>query len=174
MTKEFITTKVKLKIVEKADAEKIHLLRTDPNVATFIERDLNVSVKDVERFIEERLQDFDNILFYKIEAVPSDELVGTIVLKNLNRKNKYAEIGYELFPKFQGQGLMTLAIKIIIDLAFEELGLRQLEAFTNKKNIKSRNLLERFEFKETQKMDPKYPDNVIYRLSYQPATTDLS
>ena len=166
MIKELITTKVKLKLVEKSDAEKIHLLRTNQNVAKYINRDITLSIKDIELFIEERLQDYDNILFYKIEIIPSLELVGTIVLKNFDREKAYAEIGYELFPQFQGQGLMTIASKIIIDMAFEVLGLKELEAFTNKDNLKSRKLLERLEFKKTKKKDSKYPNNIIYRLKY--------
>src|SRR5688572_11599086 len=107
MKKEIITSKIKLKIVEKTDAENLHLLRTDADVAKFIVRDLSVSVADIEHFIEERLLDFDKVLFYKIEAFPNLELAGAICLKNIDHKNKYAEVGYELFPKFQRQGLMT-------------------------------------------------------------------
>lgn len=164
MIKEIIATRIKLKIVEKTDSEKIHLLRTNPFVAKFITRDLNLSVKDIEHLIEERLSDIENILFYKIEIIPDLELAGTIVLKNIDRERKYAEVGYELFPKFEGQGLMTIALGEIVDMAFEHLGLKELEAFTHYENLKSQRLLEKLKFKKVDKFDEKYPYNVIYSL----------
>jgi [ribosomal protein S5]-alanine N-acetyltransferase len=165
LIKEVHSDKIRLKIVEKSDAEKIHLLRTNSDVAKFIHRDLTLTVIDIERFIEVRLQDFEIIWFYKIETIPDLELVGTIVLKNFDNKNSTAEIGYELFPQFQGQGLMSKALKIIIDMAFEELGLLELFVYTNKENLKSRRLVEKFDFKLTDKTDPNFANNVIYSLS---------
>lgn len=168
LVEEVVSDKLRLKIVEKSDAEKIHLLRTNSDVAKFIHRDLTLSVIEIERFIEDRLQDFENIWFYKMETFPDFEFVGTIVLKNFDKSNRGAEIGYELFPEFQGKGLMSCALKMIIDLAFEELGLLELFVCTNKENLKSRRLVERFDFKLTDKSDPNFTNNVIYSLKYKP------
>jgi ribosomal-protein-alanine N-acetyltransferase len=167
--KEIFSSKVRLQLVEKSDAEQIHLLRTDPRVAKYIVRDLSLSVKDIEDFIEDRLQDTDSILFYKIEIMPTLELAGTIVLKNFDLENGCAELGYELFPHFQGQGIMTHSTKLIMDMAFEELGLKELDAITNRDNLQSRRFLERLGFNETVKKDSKFPNNVIYNLNYKPA-----
>jgi [ribosomal protein S5]-alanine N-acetyltransferase len=164
MIKEIITPRIKLKIVEKTDSEKIHLLRTNPIVAKFITRNLNVSVTDIEHFIEDKLSDLDKVLFYKIETIPDLELVGAIVLKNIDRERKYAEVGYELFPRFEGQGLMTMALEKIVETAFEHLDLKELEAFTHRDNLKSRKLLEKLRFIKTDKVDGKYAYNVIYNL----------
>lgn len=161
MKTEITAATIRLKIVEKTDAKNIHLLRTDPQVAQFIVRNLDVSLADIEHFITNRLSDLENILFYKIETIPNLELIGTIVLKNIDREKKYAEVGYELFTKFQGMGFMTAALEKIIELAFGDLGLEELEAFTNRNNLKSRKLLQKFRFKETDKVDDKFPDNVI-------------
>lgn len=164
MNKEIITPRIRLKIVEKTDSEKIHLLRTDPDVARFITRNLNVSITDIEHFIEERLSGLDHILFYKIETFPNLELAGTIVIKNIDRERKYAEVGYELFPRFEGHGWMTAALGKIIEMAFGDLGLQELEACTNRSNLKSRKLLENFKFRETDKIDEKNASNIIYSL----------
>lgn len=53
MKHEIITDRLKLKIVEKADAEIIHQLRTNIEVSQFINRDLNKSLTDIENFIIE-------------------------------------------------------------------------------------------------------------------------
>jgi [ribosomal protein S5]-alanine N-acetyltransferase len=165
MVTEILTPTIRLKIVAKTDAEQIHVLRTDADVAQFIIRDRNVTVSDIEHFITDRLSDYQNILFYKIETLPSLELAGTIVLKNIDTERKYAEIGYELFTKFQGRGIMSAALDKLTDLAFSTMGLKTLEAFTHRDNLKSRKLLEKFNFKLTDKTDNKNPNNVIYSLS---------
>src|SRR5690606_29050827 len=74
MINEIFATGIKLKIVDRTDSEKIHLLRTNPSVAKFITRNLDLSVADIENLIEERLSDLENILFYKIETLPDLEL----------------------------------------------------------------------------------------------------
>ena len=164
MINEIFATGIKLKIVDRTDSEKIHLLRTNPSVAKFITRNLDLSVADIENLIEERLSDLENILFYKIETLPDLELAGTIVLKNIDQKHKCAEVGYELFPKFEGQGLMKTTLSKIIAIAFEKLELNELEAFTHYDNLKSRKLLEKLGFKSTDKVDADYPHNMIYKL----------
>lgn len=164
MKREIVTATIRLEIVGKSDAKNIHVLRTDASVAQFIIRDRNVSVQDIEHFITERLSDLENILFYKIESIPELELIGTIVLKNIDRERKYAEVGYELFPKFQGMGFMSVALQEIIDMAFGNMGLDELEAFTHRNNLKSRKLLEKFKFRETDKTDANNLNNVIYNL----------
>ena len=63
--KEIVTPEIRLKVVEKKDCENLHLLRTNPNVAKFIIRDLNVSVLDIEHFIE-RLRIWKILYFTKL------------------------------------------------------------------------------------------------------------
>jgi len=167
---EILTARLKLTLVETTDAEKIHVLRTDPYVARFIIRDLNTTVSDIRQFISERLLDRNNILFYKIETIPDFDLAGTIVIKNIDRRLQYAEIGYELFGQFEGQGLMSAALEKIIALAAENIGIKTFEAFTHRDNSKSRKMLERLQFTQTDKTDDKNPNNVIYRLIYNGQT----
>jgi ribosomal-protein-alanine N-acetyltransferase len=161
---EITATPIRLKIIGKDDCANLHLLRTDVDVAKFILRDTNQSISDIEKFIEAITSDLDKILFYKIEMISTLELVGAICLKNINHKKRYAEVGYELFPKFQHQGLMTIALDSIIDMAFANLDLDELEAFTHRDNRNSRSLLEKFKFKQTDKVDAKNSNNVIYSL----------
>jgi ribosomal-protein-alanine N-acetyltransferase len=155
---------IRLKIIGQDDRENLHVLRTDAEVAEFILRDTNQSFSDIERFIDAITSNLDEVLFYKIEMISTLELAGAICLKNISHKKKYAEIGYELFPRFQRQGLMTIALNAIIDMAFKDLGLIELEAFTHRENRKSRNLLEKFKFSVTDKVDAKNSNNVIYNL----------
>lgn len=165
MNPEIATNKIQLKIVEKSDAESLFKLRTDPQVSQFVIRDLNKTLADIEEFIDRKINNQDEILFSTIKTVPENELAGTICLWRIDWEKKYAEVGYELFPSFQGKGIMSDALKAILSLAFDQLEFEYLEAFTNKENLSSRKLLEKFGFEFlVNKKDENNINNVIYGL----------
>jgi ribosomal-protein-alanine N-acetyltransferase len=158
------TDKIKLRAPEKSDAANLFYLRTHPSVNKFIERNVPKNISDVEKFIELRNSDA-NPFYFIIETLLTNELAGAICLWNINKENKYAEVGYELLPKFQGKGIMTSALREIINLAFTELNIETIEALTHSENLPSRKLLEKFDFKlMSGKTDPDNSNNIIYLL----------
>jgi len=161
---EISTDKIKLKLVNKTDAANIHFLRTNAEVAGFINRDINKTVSEIEEFIEKVTADSNKMLFFKIETKNDNKFVGTICLKNIDLQNKYAEVGYELLPNFQGKGWMSEALRSLIDFAFTNLSIETIEAFTNYQNVRSRKLLESFNFKLIDKIDINNLNNVVYQL----------
>lgn len=164
MKTELHTDKVKLRAPEKSDAANLYYLRSHPSVNKFIERDIPKNISDVEKFIELRNAD-PNPFYFIIETLPTNELAGTICLWNINKENNYAEVGYELLPDFQGKGIMTSALREIINLAFTELNIESIEAFTHSGNLSSRKLLEKFGFNlMLGKTDPDNSNNIIYLL----------
>ena len=89
----------------------------------------------------------------------------TTSINKINKENKYAEVGYELLPDFQGKGIMTSALRKIINLAFTELNIETIKALTHSENLPSRKLLEKFDFKlMLGKTDPDNSNNIIYCL----------
>jgi len=162
MKHEILTDKLKLKLVELSDAEKIHRLRTNAEVSKYITRDLNKSVADIEAFIVERSK---KDLFFSINTLEKNELVGTIAIWKIDYEKKYAEVGYELFPEFQNKGIMTNAINGILDYAFNKLNFEIIEAFTDKRNQNSRKLLKKVGFYLLEnKIDDNKLNNVIYQI----------
>ena len=164
MKNELITDKVRLRRVEKADAKDLYPLRSHPIVNRFIKRDIPKSMADVERFIE-KINAGPDPYYYTIWTVPDAEFAGTICLWNINWEAKYAEVGYELLPNFQGRGIMSAALGEILNFGFRELKLQIIEAFTHRENYASLKLLEKFNFQRIpNKTDPGNADNVIFSL----------
>lgn len=164
MKTELFTETLKLVTPDHSDANDLFRLRTDPLVNKYILRRIPQTIQDVEEFIEQRILDPKDYYFV-IKTLPELVLVGTIGLKDIDHRNKYAEVGYELFPNFQGKGIMTTALRKIIHFAFEEIGIATLEAMTHMENLSSRRLLEHFNFKIIPgKVDPDNSKNVIYCL----------
>lgn len=52
------------------------------------------------------------------------------------------EVSYEFFPEFWGQGYGREAIKAVIELGFEKMGLHKIIGVTQETNSRSRKLLE--------------------------------
>jgi len=172
MKTEIITDKIKLKIVDKSDASNIHNLRTNPEVGKFIKRDLNKSLLDIENFIEEKIK---TDYFFTIKLKENDEFAGTIAIWRIDYEKKYAELGYELLPNFQNKGIMTNAIREVLNFAFNELNFETIEAYTDKDNINSRRLLEKNGFKLVEnKIDERNLNNVIYKIKNDCLITKLS
>jgi len=61
----------------------------------------------------------------------------TICLWNFSSKKNVAELGYELDPALQGEGIMSEALKKIIEFGFQEIELKKIEAYTHKNNDNS-------------------------------------
>ena len=76
--------------------------------------------------------------------------------------NEYAELGYEILPKFQGKGLMNSALKLILDHT-ETLNINHIETKTHRDNLKSRKLVLRNGFTLLEDVtDDNNLDNVVY------------
>ncbi len=86
--------------------------------------------------------------------------VGTVNLTP-SAMEKSAEIGYYLGEEFQKMGLMTLAVRRLVNYAFEEMRLLEVYASVHKDNSASRAVLERARFRVTG----QYADKIVLRIS---------
>ena len=57
-----------------------------------------------------------------------------------------ADVGYWLAPAGRGRGLMTRALRLVVDYAFRERGLARLELYTLLDNVPSQRVAERAGF----------------------------
>lgn len=157
------------KIIE-SDCKEILFLRSDITVNKFIERPENRKTKNVSdaiKFIKE-LDEYietNKSIAWGITLKNNPKLIGTICLWNFSNKNKIAEVGYDLNPKFQGKGIMSESLKMIIDYGFNKLKLFKIEAFTHTENESSIQLLEKNGFHlNDDREDAHNPSNIIFEL----------
>jgi ribosomal-protein-alanine N-acetyltransferase len=81
-----------------------------------------------------------------IERLDDPVLVGSCTLHHLDFDHRHAEVGYSLRREFWGAGLMTEALTLLFDFAFETLDFHRLEADADPRNERSLRLLERLGF----------------------------
>jgi len=102
-------------------------------------------IEDAKSFIISREEPFKRNQAYTfgIALKVSDEVIGGIDLAKLDWDNKSGELGYWLGRKFWGKGLMSEAVRLILDFGFNGLDLHRIWAIVYEGNIASRKVLER-------------------------------
>ncbi len=88
----------------------------------------------------------DKAISWGITTKESNVLIGSICLWNFSEDKKTAEVGYDLDPKFQGKGIMSEALKAVLDFGFNQRGFETIEAYTDYRNIPSKKLLKLHSF----------------------------
>ena len=159
------TDRLKLRPLKMTDRQEIFMLRSDPENNQYLDRPLCTSIGDAEAFIQKIVSNTVVSYYWVITLPPSDTLVGTICLFDVNNNNRRCELGFELITGFQGKGIMTEALKAVIDFAFQHLGISAITAAVHQDNHRSRILLDRFEFDPTEDQTDSDPDVKILMLT---------
>jgi len=165
---ELKTKRLLLQKIEASDCDIILFLRSDATVNTYIERPESRQTKttaDALDFIEKINKNLvtEQSIAWGITLQNNPTIIGTICLWNFSEDNKTAEVGYDLNPKFHRKGIMSEALKTVINYGFTSIDLYKIEAFTHKNNESSKHLLERNGFKHnTHRTDGDTTANFIF------------
>ena len=107
---------------------------------------------------------------FGIEFKKSKELIGTIVLSDINYRNKNADVGFWLSKKYWGKGLAKESLDLILNFGFKKLKLERIQARILDKNTRSQELLKNFGFTYEGRLRKKtffknrWYDDLIYGL----------
>jgi [ribosomal protein S5]-alanine N-acetyltransferase len=162
------TERLTLRQLSVNDDKEIFALRSDKQVNKYIDRDPSKTIGDARKFIDKisEVVKQNEGIYWAITLTDNDNLVGTICLFNFSNENDQAEIGYELLPAFQGQGIMQEALSKVINFGLQVLGLKTIEAYTRLENKHSTKLLEKANFEKQESSDNHSNGMfVIFKLS---------
>ncbi len=158
------TERLKLRKTFSKDLEDILFLRSDQTVNKYIDRPPAQTLKDAEDFlnkISKGLEEGKNV-YWTITFKDDDKMIGSICLWNFSQDEKIGEVGFDLKPEFHGQGIMTEALKTVLDFGFKKLKLEKIEAYTHHQNESSKRLLIKNNFKIVEgKMDEYNSNNIV-------------
>jgi [ribosomal protein S5]-alanine N-acetyltransferase len=141
-------TRVNIRPLRRSDLTQFQRYRSDSRVALYQDW-LPMSEQSALEYLNE-MASVDNVVPEKwIQlgmALPqSDLLVGDIGLF-LDQSAEVVEIGITLAQQYQGQGLATEAIDLVVDALFKNTGVSRVRGITDVRNIASIRLLERAAF----------------------------
>ena len=128
---------VNLRTIAESDLDRIVELCQDPIIS---EMTLNVPYPYT---YEQARYFYDNIVLntnskqYAIYLDDKTELIGVIGINFNQTKDWEAEIGYWMGKDYRNHGYMTEALKLIIQICFEEFNLIRVYAIHNPTNLAS-------------------------------------
>jgi ribosomal-protein-alanine N-acetyltransferase len=161
------TERLILNAVNESHTEDILKIRSNPRINQFVKRVSPKSNYDALEFIlsiKKRTQSKE-IIFFGISYKGQSNLIGTICLWKFSEDRKTAEVGYELLPEYHRKGIMSEALKAVLDDGFNNLHLQEILAFTSRFNENSKGLLSKHNFVlEEGRTDEGFPDNIIFSL----------
>lgn len=89
------------------------------------------------------------------------EFAAVIALRAIDWSHGIAEVGYLVAEKFQGRGVATEGLRLLIEIAKEEPGLRKLRALTIEENVASHRVLEKNGFELEGRLKAEYVINGV-------------
>lgn len=153
--------KVTMRPVEMSDVEQLQIWVNDPDVRIFLGRYLPMSLADEKKWIESLVQNKQHIVFV-IEV--DGQAIGTMGLHNINWRDRTATTGTMIGGKqHQSKGYGTDAKMVLLQYAFDELGLRKIKSEVLVTNERSRRCLERCGYK----IEGTHPGEVFKNGKYQ-------
>ena len=166
------TKRLLLRRLDNNDAEEVLGLRGNPETMKYIPRPLAKTIEDALEhiaMIEDKIVNNTGIN-WGITIKGNPKIIGIIGHYRISPENHRAEIGYMSFPKFNGKGYMSEAIKAVVAYGFEQMNLHSIEAIIDPENIASERVLQKNGFvKEAHLLENEYYegrflDTLIYSI----------
>ena len=139
------TDRLLLRRMTMKDAPDIFAYSRDPEVARHVlwtaQKQLS-EAKEYVRFMLRRYRDDLPSSWGVIDKV-SGKLIGTIGYMDYNEENASVEVGYSLAKWMWGKGLMTEALRAVIDYTFDVMDVNRIEAQHELDNPSSGRVMEK-------------------------------
>jgi [ribosomal protein S5]-alanine N-acetyltransferase len=153
------TARLIIREVREIDENGFFELDSDPEVHTYLG---NQPIKNLEearaviQFIRQQYID-NGIGRWAILDKTNNEFVGWIGLKlvkdEINKHSNFYDLGYRLQKKHWGKGFASEAAEAVLDYAFNNMKLTEVNAFTDVENQGSCNVLKKAGFKFVETFD---------------------
>lgn len=166
------TERLLLRRVDNADLQAVIALRSNPETMKYIPRPLVKTDQeglDHIAMINDKIEANEGIN-WAITIKDNPQLIGIIGHYRIIPEHQRSEIGYMILPEFNGKGIVTEAVKVVVKYGFEKMKLHSIEAVIDPDNIASAKVLEKNGFikeahlRENVFFEGQFLDSVIYSL----------
>ncbi len=152
---EKLTERLLLREFTKQDVDAIAEFRRDPRYLEYYYRPPYTRAECV-RFVNECIAWSKKSPRSKFQLAIADRangvLLGDCGVRTESMERRRGDIGYELSPVYWGQGFASEAVRAILRVGFENLGLDEIEARCVVANKRSVRLLQRLGFAATERI----------------------
>ena len=145
---ELHSPRLRLREVRPDDAAALFAIHSDPQVMRYWSYPAWTEMAQAEQKVADiaRQRRELDILIWAIADADSDQLIGTSAVFAIDLTQGRAEIGYSVHRDWQGRGMASEALRLILGYLFDELQLRRVEADADPRNTASCRLLEKLGF----------------------------
>jgi RimJ/RimL family protein N-acetyltransferase len=170
MYKSFETERLLITPTALNDSSFILELMNTPKWIKFVgERNLH-SIKDAEKYIEQKMVPQLNVLGYSnytVSLKSNKTKIGTCGLYNREGLTG-VDIGFAFLPLYEKFGYAFESSNRLKQAAFSEFGITELSAITIKENVSSQNLILKlgFSFNKMIRIPNDPEDLMLYSLKY--------
>jgi ribosomal-protein-alanine N-acetyltransferase len=151
MLPEFLTSRLRLRPIDRNDGSRLLQLSSNPKVMKHINGGKTLSEKEIEVDLQNRLGALTDLFgYWMIESLEEEEFIGWVALKKLEKTEKI-EVGYRLLEEHWGKGYAFEAASELLKYAFLRLHLKEVVAVTLEENVRSLRVLEKLGMKYKKK-----------------------
>lgn len=124
------TPRLILRPVRMADAEDLFEYSRDPEVARHVLWDAHRSIHQTRDYIRYLIRQYRNAApgTFAIVLRETGKVIGTIGFMWVQTDNRSAEVGYSLSRAYWNRGIMSEALREVVNFGFLELRLNRIEA----------------------------------------------
>jgi len=142
------TERLVLQQITPEDTEALFRLFASEEVARYLDFVALKQIEEAEEIVAwcKAIWEQGKGIRWGIVGKDGGELMGTCGYHNWARGEFRAEIGYDLMPRFWGQGLMKEALVAMLEYGFAEMDLHRVQAMVAPMNERSQRLLNRLGF----------------------------
>lgn len=147
---------MRLRELKKEDALLMLNWMHDDNVTCYLQEDFeSKKLSDCEMFIEKSKDKKNN--YHMAIVDDNDNYVGTVSLKNINKKA--AEFAIVISTDSMGKGFSSYAMKEIIKIGLEKIGLESIYWCVSANNIRAIKFYDKLSFKKTDNVPLIFIEN---------------
>lgn len=155
------TERLLIREMRHEDAEALFDMDSNPNVHTYLWQKPYTTIDDIHTYIESIHKQYErnNIGRFSTIIKATNELIGWTGIKYIddhveNGKTNFYDYGYRLNEKHWNKGYATEASKAWLDHGFNQMNIKEMNAYTHFDNGASNHVLQKvgFNFMED------YPD----------------
>jgi len=137
------TGRLRLRRLSLRDANDVFEYASVPDVAENVSWDYHRNISDSINFLRLIVQQYEDCRPspWGIVFKENSRLIGTIGFHIWSHNNFFAEVGYALSKDYWNKGIMTEALKAVLDFGFTRMHLNRIEAMCKLNNTASEKVM---------------------------------
>jgi len=161
------TPRLTLRQLLSSDAEAVFQIRGDYEVTKYNTGKAYTSIQEASELIaaiESSYQERSEIR-WGITRKGHSEVIGMCGYNYWNRYDRRGSVGYDLARAYWGQGIMSEAVRAVVEFGFNHMELNRIEADADARNPASARVLEKIGFqREGLQREQFYDSGAFYDL----------